>query len=129
MSTQSGTGTSVFGVLADRFEATHDVVGEVTDGARGKRRQSGIVCGAMRAQQLLDGGEYIAGAALAKLAAFDMDLVACAQNLHVRARADESVTADVFAPLDRLQQEGVRLVGRDRQEGGDRREQVGASQS
>ena len=79
----------------------------------------------MLAQKLLQDRKRIAFLLLFALAAPDDYFVAAGSNLHVGTRAHEGVAADVLAALDRLEQEGVRLVGGDGQEGGDRRHQVG----
>ena len=81
--------------------------------------------GPMRTQQLLDSGKDIAGAALANLAALDVDLVTLRPQAHVRPGSHERVAADLFAALDRLEQKGIGLLRRHRQKGGHRREQVG----
>ena len=57
----------------------------------------------------------------------DADLVASATpDLHVGARAQKRVAADLLAALDRLQQKGCDFVAGNRQKGGDRGKQVGA---
>ena len=51
--------TILFRTVADVFQLPHDVVGEISNGASRKRRQSRHGCGTVRAQQLLQHFENI----------------------------------------------------------------------
>ena len=120
-----GQGKIIFRMLADIFQLPHRVVGEVSHRARGERRQPGHDRGTMLPQQFLDDLNRAALALLFLLAALHHNVSARAPHLHVRTRAQKGVAADLLATLHRLQQKGVRLIGRDREKGGDRRQQVG----
>ena len=115
----------VLGMLADIFQLPHHVIREVADGARGERRQSGHGRGTMLPQQFLDDLDRASLALFLLLAALHHDVVAPRPHLHVGTRSQKRVASNLLAALHRLEQESVGLVGRNREKGGDRRQQIG----
>src|ERR1700730_3355879 len=58
------------------------------------------------------------------LAPLDRNVPTISPHLHVGTRSQEGVAANLLAPFHGLEQESIRLVGRNRKEGRDRRQQV-----
>ncbi len=117
----------ILGVFADVFQLPHRVIREVAHRARRKRRQPGHGRGTMLPQQFLDDLDRAALALLRLLAALDHDVLAPRPHLHVGTRSQKRVAADLLAPLHRLEQKGIGLIGCDGEEGGDRRQQIGGN--
>ncbi len=90
----------IFGVVADSFQLSDDVVGEVSDRSRSERRQSGNGCGMMLAQQSLDDLENIVPHDLALAAALNLNGSLSRSHSHVRTRAKKGVASDLLATLD-----------------------------
>ena len=111
-------------MLADVLQLTHDVVGKVTDCTRGERRQSGHDGGTLFAQQIFDDLKDIPFALLVPLPPPEENVLASSLHLHIGARPQEGVAADLLATFHGLEQEGVRLVRRDGQERRNRCQQV-----
>src|SRR5713101_3020206 len=79
----------------------------------------------MLTQQFLYDLDRAALALFFVLAPLHHNVPAFSSHLHVGTSAQEGVTANLLAALHRLQQKSVWLVGRNRQKGGNRRQQVG----
>ena len=121
-------------VLRDRgqrFDLADHVVGEESDGARGKRRQALDARRGMAAQRLLERLEDVAlDRRLRSLAAIapglgDLERAAPGDDGAIGPNADEGVAPDLLAALNRLEQKALRLVGGQAQEGGHRGFKVG----
>ena len=114
----------ILGMLADILQLPHGVVGEVAYRARRERRQPRHRCGAMLPQQFLDDLNRASLAFLLPLASLYHNVVATRPHLHIRARSQKRVASNLLAALHRLQQEGVGLIRRDLEKGGDRCQQI-----
>ena len=119
-----GQGKIIFGVFADIFQLPHCVVSEVAHRARGERRQPGHRGGTMLPQQFLDDLDRVSLALLLLLAAPQFDVATARPHLHVRTRSQKRVAPNLLAALYRLQQKSVRLIGGNREESGNRRQQI-----
>ena len=111
-------------MLANILQLPDCVVGEVAHRARGERRQPRHDRGTMLAQQFLYHLNRAALTLFFLFAALYHNVSSFSPNLHVGARSQEGVAADLLATLHRLEQEGVRFIARNREESGNRRQQV-----
>ena len=114
-------------MLADIFQLPHGIVSEIADRPRRERRQPGHGRGTMLAQQFLDDLNRAPLALFRLLAAPHHDVTAARAHLHVRTRSQKRIAAYLLAPLHGLEQKRVRLIGRDREKGGDRGQQIGCN--
>ena len=97
----------VFGMLADIFQLPDHVVSEISDGARGKRRQPGHSRRTMLPQQFLHDLNRASLTLFLLLAALHYDLAAPRPHLHIGTRSQKRVASDLLAALHRLQQESI----------------------
>ena len=113
-------GKIVFRVCSDILQLPHRVVAKVAHRTRGEGRQSWHDGWTMLPQQLFYDLNRVSAALFLPLAMLDYDISILSPHLHVGTCPQESVSADLFATLHRLQQKGVGLMGRDREKGGNR---------
>ncbi len=117
----------VDGEGSDVFEAADDVVGAIADGSGGEGRKAIHGGGTVSLEEFLDDVEDVAGAALGFFGAGtkDFDFGSTRFEAEKRADTEKGVATDFFSAFDGFEQEGVRLVGSDREKGGDGSEQIG----
>src|SRR4029077_11103512 len=77
--------------------------------------------------QFLDDRDRASLALLLPLAALHHNVSTPRSHLHVGARSQKRVAADLLSALHRFEQESVGLVCGDREKGGDRRQQMGGN--
>ncbi len=114
----------VLGASGEALDLANGIVCEETDGAGGKGRQSSNMRRRVAGQRGLQRGKDIAFDGLLPLALPGGHLAAASDQLACRPDTHEGVAAQLFAALDRFQQEALRFIGGEPQKGGDRRLQV-----
>ena len=115
----------VGGEGGELFDEADDVVGEEADGAGGEGGKAGEASGGMAGEGLLERFEDV-GLLRVRVAGLPNGegLAACGDGL-VGLEADKGPAGDVLAAFDRLEEEGLRLLARDAEEGGDGGFEVG----
>ena len=111
-------------MLANFLQLANPVISEVANGSGGKWRQAGQSRRTMLPQQFLHNFEDAALMLLALPASLQQNLVAACPYLQVRPGAQKCVASNLLSALDGFEQESVRLVGRDGEKSGNRRQQV-----
>ncbi len=123
---QTGVGylEIVLGAGGEALDLANGVVCEEADGTGGKRRQSSNMRRGMTGKRGLQRRKDIALDRLLPLALPGGHLATASDQLACRPDAHERIAAQFFAAFDRFQQEALRLIGGEPQEGGNRRLQV-----
>ncbi len=114
----------IFGQIRQALDLTDGVISEEADGAGGEGRQALEAGGLMSAQGAAQHGEDVAIRLDNFLAFGDGDLAAARDDALEGRKADEGVTSDLFAVLDRFEHEAFALRPSGAQKGRDRRFEV-----
>ena len=99
----------ILGMFANAFEAPHNVVSAISDGASGEWRQAFEFGGTMLLQEFFYDFKDITGAAFEFAAALDRDFFAARLQTKEGTHAKKCVASDFFSAFDGFEQEGVGL--------------------
>ncbi len=128
---EAGVGQAqiVFRLLGDALDLPHYIVGEEAHSAGSEWRQSCNVSRLMAAEEFLHQRKDVA-LGLASLAILrDDNFLSAGHDGAERMDADKGIATNFFSLLDRFEQETLRLVCGETQEGSNRRFQVGSERA
>ena len=119
------TGKLAAGQIADVFELPHPVIGKIAHRSGGKRGQAGQGGGMMEAKHFSHQLKRLSLSFFSPPGALDDQVFPFCEDHHVGPASQEGIAADLLPPLDRFEQECVRLFCGNGQESRDRGQQVG----